>query len=48
MDEINKDDRFSHIFKDARFKVLPRKERKAYIDKRFKVCIVDLVSEMFV
>ncbi len=37
MDEITKDKRFAHVVKDARFKVLPKKERKAFIDKRFKV-----------
>ena len=37
MDEITKDKRFAHIVKDSRFRTLPKSERKAYIDKRFKV-----------
>lgn len=37
MDEILKDDRFKHIVKDYRFKVMPKNERKFKVDKRFKV-----------
>ncbi len=37
MDEIKKDNRFSHIPTDSRFRVMPKKERKFKVDNRFKV-----------
>jgi hypothetical protein len=37
MDELIKDDRFKHIVNDAKFKILPKNERKFKVDKRFKV-----------
>jgi hypothetical protein len=39
MDEVIKDDRFKHIVNDAKFKILPKNERKFKVDKRFKVNI---------
>lgn len=37
MDEILKDERFKHIAKDSRFRIMPKNERKFKVDKRFKV-----------
>nr|CAD7392893.1 unnamed protein product [Timema cristinae] len=41
MDDILKDDRFSHIFHDPRFKRIPKLERKVKIDKRFQSMFKD-------
>lgn len=44
MDEVIKDDRFKHIVNDAKFKILPKNERKFKVDKRFKVIFCDLFT----
>lgn len=36
MDKILKDDRFTHIFNDPKFRRIPKNERKVKIDKRFQ------------
>lgn len=41
MDEISKDDRFSHIGKDPRFRRIPKKEKKVKIDSRFQSMFTD-------
>ncbi|XP_033219217.1 ESF1 homolog [Belonocnema kinseyi] len=41
MDKILKDDRFTHIFNDPKFRRIPKNERKVKIDKRFQSMFKD-------
>lgn len=36
MDDITKDERFSHIVRDAKFRKLPKQQVKVKVDKRFE------------